>query len=311
MTLVDELADEVLNARPRVRVDSTLGQWAKSEGLTRRLIQATGRLVDDTHRPAVTILPRAPYRLLENELARPYLWRLHAAQKPRSGMGAKRIPWRDDARKLLDVNPPLYFAEGGPHVGEWSYVDLTRAYPSIYEPLALDLHFRPDEELPRLGVGRFEFLWSDELAHARHLHRAIGGIIRATELHRLDYGVPTVIRDTWKWSPFFAPDLWGVITYTLHALARVAIDDLGAVMVNKDCYVVPRANEAAAVELCRDWGFDASVKAAGKGTIHSCCSWKIGRKKTVNLTNGFAVCQLLDVPRPVVRLLRRVRFARL
>lgn len=309
--LRDDLVQDVLD-RPRRRVPD-LSEWVATDGTSARLIQGTGRYVDVTHRPAVTVLQRSGYACLEHELARPYLRRLHAAQRPKSGMAAKRIPWATEARGHLDTNPPLYFA--GPSrtglVGEWAYVDLVRAYPSIYEPLTVDLHFRPDDTIPRLGLGRFEWLWQDEVRDLKHMHRTIGGTIRATSLNVIDRGRPVVMHDTWRWSPFFAPDLWGVICWTLHVIAQMAVSDAGARMVNKDGYVVPIEQEQFLVDMLREWGFDARTKARGPGTLWGVTSWQIGRHKTGTTPKGLAMNTIMDVPRPMARLLLRERLRRL
>ena len=307
--VLESLIAEVLESRPRRGTD--LSAWIEREGPHRRYIAATARVVDITHRPAVTVIQRGlPFT--DHELARPYLRMVHREQAPRSGMAAKRIPWSREALGHLRDEVPHYF--GGPPLdGEWAYVDLRRAFPSIYGALTLDLNFRPHADRPRLGVGRFELLHADELREIENLHRAIGGIIRATRMTVWDHGTSVVYEDTWKWSPLLCPDLWGVIVWTLHAVARLAVHEHGAVMVCNDGYVVPRDRaEGLRAAIAEQWQLDSVVRTEGRGTVYSVNSWKIGRRRTkTEHRRSPGTNNLLPVTPAIERLLRQVRSSRL
>ena len=178
MTLIDTLVGDVAE-RPRLCVDD-LGAWQRAEGPTRRLLAATGRWVDITHKPALTVTEHET-PITDGELARPWLRRIHDAQRPKSGMGSKRIPWRKEAAGHLATQPPLYFDSA--FSGDLAYVDIRGAYASIYSRSTLDCTWRPGD-LPKLSWGRFEMLGSGELLGEKGIHIAVGGILRATEIGR-------------------------------------------------------------------------------------------------------------------------------
>ena len=302
MSIIDTLVDDVA-AKPRLEVDS-LPRWAEVEGPKRKLLPASGRMVDISNRPSTTVV-EASVPVTDGELARPWLKRVHVAQRPKSGMAAKRIPWQAEALKHLDMQPPTYFS--GEVSGSLAYVDIRGAYASIYARSTLDVHWRPGD-LPRLSFGRFDLLGAGELVGEKGIHVAVGGILRARKMRVLDHGRP-VVQDTTAWARFLCPDLWGLICWTLHAVAADAVSIFGATYVNKDGYVVAREKAAALVaHIAGEWAMEARVQAEGDGTVRALGAWSIGDHVTRSRTvHGQLVDTLAEVPRAHRTLLLRAR----
>lgn len=288
MNLLDELVAEVAQ-RPRRPVDhlqchgfEPCGRcWWCTDGQRGRYIVGTGRYVDVTHgsRQAVVVLQNGAVPFRPEELARPYLRRAFAEGRRPRGMGARRVPWQRQALAHLSLLPPRYFVGGGV-VGEWCYVDIDSAYPSIYSRLALDCVWRPCDDRPVLGVGNMVFPRSPEVASEKSIQRAVGGILRSTQIAEMHNG-RTSLRSTVSWSQFLAPDLWGVIMWTLHAVARMAIDEFGAVMWDTDGGVVPLERAQPLREAIADRFHLASKREhEGPGLVWGVKHWQIGPDAT-------------------------------
>jgi hypothetical protein len=177
----------------------------------------------------------------------------------------------------LKVLPPRWF-DGVGGVGEWVYVDLKGAYPSIYTRLALDMVWRPDDERPVLGVGRMAFVGHREIT--KPVHRRVGGILRATEMRVIRLGEPET-RSTVGWSTYLAPDLWGVIMAVLHCVADRAVEH-GAVMWDTDGGIVPADRADALIRAVEEqWGCVMRVRARGRGRVWGVKHWQIGEIRTM------------------------------
>lgn len=274
--LIDRLLAEVLD-RPRIPHDDLEG-WRQVEQPV-RLVQARGRLVDISRRPStVHYNPKVlPHGFAEHELARPWLSHIHRECAPRRGMGAKRVPWRKDALPMLDVLPPRWWCppdDGAPWRGELAYVDIDRAYHSLWSPLALDMHWRPDDDCPRLGVGRMPMLGAGELDDAKEVQRGVAGIIRATRMLIYERGAPTHV-DTTGWSRHLCPDLWGVVQWSLHSIAQTAVSEYGCEMWVVDGGVMPVGDaERFARWLADAWGLSSHVRWAGEARVWGVGSWE-------------------------------------
>ena len=289
MTLLDDLVAEVAR-RPRRLVDhlqchgaTQCGRcWRCTDGQRGRYISGTGRYVDVTHgsHRSVIILQdgEVPFRV--EELARPYLRRAFEIGRRPRGMGAKRVPWQRQALSHLQLLPPRYFVGGGV-VGEWCYVDIDSAYPSIYSRLALDCVWRPCDDRPVLGMGQMRFPDCPELEAEKSVQRVVGGILRSTQIAELHNG-RTELRSTISWSTFLAPDLWGVMMWALHSIARMAIDEFGAVMWDTDGGVVPLDRAQALRDAIADRFHLASKREhEGPGQVWGVKHWQIGDEATI------------------------------
>jgi hypothetical protein len=322
MSLADALVDEVLS-RPRTVVEQRVcpnplircGKcWTCREADSRRLYLATDRYTDVTHgtKNATTVIDGSP-PFRDEELARPWLGHIMAAS-PGRGMGGRRrrVPWQQKSLKLLDVLPPRFYS-GDSSGGEWAYIDIVGAYPSIYTALTLDVEFRPHPDLPRLGLGAWEWIGAGELADVKQMHRAVGGILRARTMTVLEKGVPHEY-DTTGWSPYLAPDLWGVIMFTLHAIAGRAVRDRGAILWDTDGGILPRVRAGALIDDVANWGLLASVREAGPGRVWGLKHWRIGDTETRQKgpkRQLRAENQVIEVSPAIEALLRKVRLSRL
>lgn len=283
--LIGELVAEIA-ARPRRlvrRLDCpgcADGCWSCRELPAAVAIPATGRWVDITHGPsrAVTVAP-AGAPITDVELARPWLrWCMAAAagEESRSSMASRRIPWEKVALGHLDKRPPLWWS-GDSGTQDLAYIDVRRAYPSIYRRFTADMRWRPDDERPSLGYGGVEFLHVDGLP--KRTHRAVGGIVRSTTLTVMVRGVPEQ-RSTLGWSRYLAPDLWGILMDTLHAVAELAVRS-GAILWDTDGGILPAAGaEGVIAQIHERFGLPMRVRAAGEGQVWGPKSWRIGETET-------------------------------
>ena len=313
--MADLLSALVEDAASREReIVASVEDWRLSHP-ERLCILGKRHLTDVTAgtRRAVRVIPVEHGPIMVEELARPWLRRVHAEGAPSSGMGRGRVPWTRDAERFLELLPPKWWG-GKAREGEWAYVDIRRAYPSLYGPLTLDMRFRPSDETPRLWWGGMEFAGLSDLWHLRDLHLACGGIFRATRVRYIQDGA---VRDEpAPWNRFLAPDLWGVMMMSLHAVADEAVRSHGCVQWNVDGGVFPRERAAGYIEWLADaWRLDARVKddCQGKGTIYGLGHYQIGAHSTeiVETRNSVATRYILAIPPAVKRCLSAVRLHRL
>lgn len=282
-TLVESLVDQVAQ-RPRVLVeqlecDGCDGCWSCRQLPDAVAIMATQRWVDITHgtSQAVTVAQRS-VPITDAELARPWLARLMDEQRPVRGrsMAARRIPWERRALDHLAKRPPRWWA-GDTRRQELAYVDVRRAYPSIYRHFTLDCRWRPDDERPMLGFGAIEFLGVDDLP--KSTHRTVGGTIRSTEMTVMVRGVPEV-RSTLHWSRYLAPDLWGILMDVLHGVAELAVRS-GAILWDTDGGIVPADMAQAVMDGVRErFGLAMAVRAQGEGQVWGMKHWQVGEEAT-------------------------------
>lgn len=170
---------------------------------------------------------------------------------------------------LLERKPPLYF--GGVYGGSLAYVDLNRAYWSIYTRATLDVAY-DGENRPKNGT--VHFLDADELGERKLLRNAILGSLRRKRRRGVDHGEPFIeeIPDTER-----RPNLWGLV---MDVIELVAWDmrSLGAVYVHTDGYIFGHRDLAHdAVEMVSDkYGLEASIRAEGEGYVSGIGRWRIG-----------------------------------
>lgn len=269
-----------LRARPRNWVDD-LPAWveAGTPETYKTLIVGSRSYFDWDGKVKIGWALDAPWTC--HELARPYLNAIFAEQKATLGMGADRVPFTRAALGFLDLPAPLYVRPSD-EVGELAYVDITAAFTAIYRVLTLDLRYEPDADPPRLGVGRISFLEPEELAAHRGARLSVVGVTRARQTYVLRYGAPLRRPDgclaTWKIpNRLLAPDLWGLIAHTLHAIAAEMVERFEARYVHTDGYILAadRAGEALAW-LAQRWRVPATVRAAGLGYVRGVSDWAVG-----------------------------------
>lgn len=207
------------------------------------------------------------------ELAGPYLrWLARECGGRTSRLGA------GGNLSLLDIPAPLHFA-GGLHVGEWAYVDLVRAFWTIYRTMTYDCMVRVrDDGSVIVGHGGMDLsIRSDLLAGDAIARNAVIGIARIRRGRMIRGGRRVVVDGPGRWT---SPGLWAVIASRLHYIARAAVDQFGAIYVATDGYIVPRDRAAALIAWIEGEGLSARVKVAGDGTVTGVGSWAIGDRRS-------------------------------
>lgn len=172
---------------------------------------------------------------------------------------------------LLNRRPPLFF--DGPLLAhdDLTYVDLDRAYWSIYTRTTLDVAY-DGIRAPRRGAVRFQD--ADELGRFKLARNALLGLQHRRARRGIDHGqhfteiVPPHRR---------RPDLWGLVMDALEVVAWTA-RDLGCVYFHTDGAIFPHHDLADdwQVQLRDRFGLSASVRAQGPGFVHGLGRFRIG-----------------------------------
>lgn len=231
--------------------------------------------------PAPRIMDEADGPYFPTELAGEWLRLIFHEQKAAKGVAAKRVPWRKGALPFLAWQVPAYFA-GGRQVGDLAYVDLDRSFFNLYRTLALDLHYVPDGPDTTVGIGRFRFIGHDEMATIDKLAlQAVSGMFRRTYSWQFTFG-HRVGGENPLANTRLAPDLWGVLSDTLMAIAHDAIDDFGAVYFHTDGAILPAENSQRFIDhLESAWRLPGRVKSSGTGVVTALGRWRVGEWQSV------------------------------
>jgi hypothetical protein len=212
------------------------------------------------------------------ETARPYIrmiWEEQCARRQTAKsrwMGFKRVPWSRETFPMLKLNAPAFFA--APSSGDLTYVDIKAAYFQLYSVASLDLRFNPQRGV--FGQGIIEFLRADELATLKETRNTITGVVRATSRKQCCHGkmemVPTYNR-------FLAPELWGYLMHTLHAVALDLRERFDVRYIATDGYIVP-SHEADLLReyLAEAWGLESTVKCSGPGSVWALGAYRLGER---------------------------------
>lgn len=283
MNVARKLVDEVCS-RPHLQVcppGQLVDGWVPEHPSLRIIVGSGPRAVDVTNSPGgVRVLTphMSDEPFFEEELARPYLNHVFQAQRPRTGLASKRVPWRREALALLTkLAPRLYTAQ--PTHGSWTYVDVRSAYPSIYGVLTLDCQYRP--EAATLSLGRFDMLDFAQVKDWKPMQRVVGGIFKAKEMSVREAGGKTITYDTTGWSRFLCPDLWGVIADSMHSVAAEA-ERRGAVLWDTDGGIMPTEAAAGFRQWCADtWHLETHDRLVGETLVWGVKHWKIGNVETL------------------------------
>lgn len=210
------------------------------------------------------------------ETARPYIrmiWEQQCARPKTarsSWMGYKRVPWSRETFPMLWLNPPMFFER--PSHGDLTYVDIKAAYFQLYSPASLDLRFNPQRRM--FGQGLISFLRTDELAALKETRNTIIGVVRARERTQWSHGKVTKVP---TYNRFLAPELWGYLMHTLHAIAHDVIERFDVRYMNTDGFIVPTAEAGLLREfLAEEWGLESTVKGQGEGSVWAMGAYKLG-----------------------------------
>lgn len=187
-------------------------------------------------------------------------------------LGRKRIFWNMKSKPLLDIPQPLYCKplELG---GRLTYVDIRRAYHTIYSRLPLDIRF---QGLRAYG-GRvwFRDFIPPDLCEYPLVRNSLVGCLRQLTQMRIKNGKTNVTPNR---NIFLSPEHWGFITHLLHGIAHCAIR-YNARYFNTDGAIFTRDEDAIAYcQQLAEWGFIPHIKAQGTGSIYSVGNYKIGEE---------------------------------
>ena len=290
--------------RHKVDIDMMLAEGGPASRMPHVVVGTRSLYDPTTHRK---FIHHTDWPYGRHELARPYLRWIHEAQTKgvsKNAMVSRRVPWRTEQLPMLNIPHPLYFP-GGSLNGDWAYVDISSAYFQVYSPATLDLVFNPDRQ--HLGVGRVEFLGADQLGDDRALRNALIGVCRTQRVSELLHGE---LHTRPVHNRFLAPQLWGYIAYTLHAVAREAVERFGACYVHTDGIIVP-ANRAEALMrwLADEWRLESKIKAQGPGSVWCVGGYRVGdvSSNVPASDRGRTICNFLNLDPQTHRMLRRWR----
>ena len=179
-------------------------------------------------------------------------------------------PARLDHPHLLERRPPLYF--DGPVVAhDLVYVDLDRAYWSIYTRTTLDVSY---DGIHAPSRGLVEFLDPAELGEYKMMRNGLLGMQRRVSRRGVDHG--ELFYEIVPWHRR-RPDLWGLVMDCLELMAWSA-RDFGAVYYHTDGAIFSSSGEAQAwiEHLSSTFAIRATVRAEGSGYVHALGAFKIG-----------------------------------
>lgn len=174
---------------------------------------------------------------------------------------------------LLSRHAPLYF--DFPLQGkDLSYVDLTRAYWSIYTRATLDVAY---DGLNPPGLGRTQFVDATDFADERLFRNALLGSLRRKWRRGLDHGQP--FRELVP-AHDQRPNLWGLVMDCLELVAW-EMRRLGAVYVHTDGYVFAHVDiaEAARATLTSKFSLESRLVVSGPGLVSGLGRWTIADEK--------------------------------
>lgn len=274
-------AMEAAETRERIWIDS-LPEWIADDGPASRrtLIVGNRSFYDrDAH---IRIADAHDRPFLDSELARPYLTGIWLRQRPDYGMGSQRIPFTTEGLALLHRTPQPLYARPTPGPRMLVYLDVSSAFWAIYHCLSLDLGYEPWADPPRLSVGRIRFLEAEELMEHRGARLSLLGMARSTRTHVLRWGRPWrtregKLKEMALRNLFLAPDLWAIISHTLHAMASEVVAEWGAWRVHTDGWLV----DACYVPEIKSWAEERwsvvlTEKHRGMGHVSGLADWSVG-----------------------------------
>jgi hypothetical protein len=272
-----------------------------------RLVFGTRTISDTIGR--TKMIDHSVWPVTPTETARPYirmLWEQQCAHRKTARskwMGYKRVPWSRETWPMLDLNPPLRFERES--AGELTYVDIKAAYFQLYAPASLDLRFNPQRRV--FGQGLIRFLRTAELATLKETRNTIIGVVRARERTQWSDGRVSKVS---TYNRFLAPELWGYLMHTLHAIAHEVVELFDVRYINTDGFIVPTREAGLLREfLAERWGLESVVKGEGDGRVWALGAYKVGSLGSRSRAqHGEPMCNLLPRDERLAEDLRRWRW---
>lgn len=271
MTLIDDLTDRLLDRQRVMVTDWPMFQTKVLPKIERAIVGRVG-YTDVSGPESVRYVDCEQWPYSTHELIPLYLRRcLEAA-------GRRTLSYTRNELAALDLRAPMHFIR--PVEGTLAYVDLRRAYHTIYSRIGvLDAPVVVTPDDVRLLPGWVDLIEPEVWAPHALARNALVGITRSRRRTEMRYG--EVVRLSGI-SRLTSPRLWRLIALVLSGVAADMIEGYGAVYVHTDGYVVPADRAEAAVSHIRDvWHLDARVKAHGQGSVTGLGAWHIGGEGTV------------------------------
>jgi hypothetical protein len=211
---------------------------------------------------------------------------------------------------LLDLPQPLYFVGGTVRMEDGAYVDLTRAYYSLYCGRSYDMAvaITPTRVVAMDGVIGLEAEEMEWFAHDSEARNSVVGMARINSHTISRFGR---IRRVPGASYTTSPGLWGYISLCLNAIAQEAVESFGAFYVGTDGYIVPGAAAPKLREHIRDrWNLDAKIAGRGDTLVNQLGRYRVGsyRSRRVGGVPGDAKDNIVRLERDQRDSLAKGRF---
>lgn len=283
------IAKQVLLDRIRDRIESkeysreqitTFSDFCATETFKAMTYAVVGRTSITDMKDRAKYIEERSWKYTGPEMARTYLEFIIKE----SGYKRKTLGYSNRTIRYLDEYAPAYYTKS--YVGPLAYVDIQSAFAQIYLPMTLDMHYCL-EDSSFCGRGEIPFLWTPELLAQKKVRNSVIGCIKSNTIRHARKGKITEKRIE---SKTLAPDLWGYIMHTLHAVASDALECFGKHIryINNDGYIVDLNTSVLLQEfLLEKWAFTSKVKGQSeRGKLNGFGSFDIGTYKTRSQTRG-------------------------
>jgi hypothetical protein len=166
-----------------------------------------------------------------------------------------------------------YLAKTGFH-GDCVYIDLKSAYWSIMQVVGWDVEYNPSRWLGRSSIMNDFPLPSNRLAR--------NSLVSSATLSSISMWTGTHLKTKSVGGRLMNPIVHSIVMDVLHGIAS-DLENMGAVYIHTDGYIVPRYLQASALSMINcQWGVPARVKHEGLTVVKGIGSYGVGAH-----TSGF------------------------
>jgi hypothetical protein len=184
-------------------------------------------------------------------------------------------------QKVLEVgHAPIYFT--GPSSGNYSYVDISACYFSLYKYLTLDSSFNGSE----IAIGKAPFLDLTDFSKSKKVRNMTFGIMNKRRMTVFTKGG---YDQTPSHSEFYRPDISAYVLQTTQAVAKDSIRNFTIHMWLTDAAILPslQANEFISF-LWQEWLLRSRIVAQGSSLLLATARYQVGEKMTRDYTKQTA-----------------------
>lgn len=191
-----------------------------------------------------------------------------------------------------------YLARPG-NYGECVYIDLKAAYWTIVQIAGWDVDYAPGKFWSRRSIMNDYPLWGNKLAR--------NTLVSTSALSHVNVWNAGAITTKNIGNRNWNPNIGSLVQDVLHGVAS-DMEELGAVYVHTDGYIVPEYLERAALLLIQErWGLPARIKARGYGMVRGVGAYAVGETVSKRLNTLQPVAERHIMPRAKPWLRERVR----